>query len=114
MPFSFVSLLVPSLFLSSSWINTKKMSFSTLLVAALFIHSLPNVLASNIPRETSIYESAPDAQGWTPRPTEAPKVDLREIAKRDYLANAADYVLIAPDQTCGYVSGLAGMYIKPD
>lgn len=48
-----------------------------------------------------------DPQGVSPRPTQAPRLPV-DLRRRQFVADAADHVLIAPDNICGYVDGLPG------
>ena len=82
--------------------------FSLSLALAL-LESFTQASVLNLPRATPINPEL-DPQGWTPRPTASPEIPL-ELRRRAYLTNAAQYVLIAPDRTCGYVSGSSGKMI---
>jgi hypothetical protein len=66
--------------------------------------TLARSLTINAPRATSVAEgNLLDPQGWTPRPTDGPKFP-HELLRRQNV----DTVLVAPDETCGFISGLAG------
>ncbi|KAF8864327.1 hypothetical protein BDZ45DRAFT_797430 [Acephala macrosclerotiorum] len=84
------------------------MPFSLSILAIVLGSSLCEALVPDFPRATAIQDPLFDVVGWSPRPTAAPIVPRELFEKRDFLANSASYVLIAPDQTCGYVSALAG------
>jgi hypothetical protein len=58
-------------------------------------------LAHGIPQRTLTAEG-PDPQGWTPRPTDGPEL---ELLKRQFIAGQAGTVLVAPDEYCGFVDG---------
>ncbi|CZR53929.1 uncharacterized protein PAC_03811 [Phialocephala subalpina] len=84
------------------------MSFTLSVLAIVLGSSLCEALIPDFPRATAIQDPLLDGVGWSARPTAAPIVPRELFEKRDFLANSASYVLIAPDQTCGYVSALAG------
>lgn len=84
------------------------MSFTLSVLAIVLGSSLCEALIPDFPRATAIQDPLFDGVGWSARPTAAPIVPRELFEKRDFLANSASYVLIAPDQTCGYVSALAG------
>jgi hypothetical protein len=66
--------------------------------------SCVSAMVYNAPRATSQSEHG-DLPTFPPDPTPA-AVALPELFKRQSLYTA----LIAPDNTCGYISGLAGIY----
>jgi hypothetical protein len=43
-------------------------------------------------------------RGWSPRPTEPPSME--DLIRRQQILSS---VILAPDGTCGYVSGSSGM-----
>lgn len=90
------------------------MSFSLSILAIVLGSSLCEALIHDFPRATAIQDPLFDGVGWSPRPTAAPIVPRELFEKRDFLANSASFVLIAPDQTCGYVSALAGKEVLID
>ncbi|KAE8449245.1 hypothetical protein EG329_008412 [Mollisiaceae sp. DMI_Dod_QoI] len=83
------------------------MSFLSLL-AIVLCSSLCEALVPDFPRATPVQDPLFAPVGWSPRPTAPPKVPRDLFFKRDFLSNSASYILVAPDQTCGYVSGLPG------
>ena len=86
------------------------MGVSSLYRAAVFAASV-NALAYPGPQATDRVIIPSNAQ--TPRPT-APPIPHHELLKRQISGSASssgsygDTVFVAPDNTCGYVSGLAG------
>ena len=72
-------------------------------LSLLVFGALTNALAYEWPRATSIPEGElQDA----PRPTEAPRP--HELLRRQYEADVLTTMYIAPDRTCGFISGLSG------
>lgn len=71
-------------------------------------------MAYEAPRATAY--AAENGRGWTPVPTSKPRIPA-ELLKRGLLAQRqqteeedlfASTILVAEDQTCGYLSGAAG------
>lgn len=84
------------------------MSFYSILALLISSARICEALVPYLPRATQIQDPLFNPLGFSPRPTAAPKVPRELFYKRDFLSNSASYVLVAPDQTCGYVSGLPG------
>ncbi|KUJ08505.1 uncharacterized protein LY89DRAFT_741865 [Mollisia scopiformis] len=84
------------------------MSFLLSILAIVSYTSFCEALVPDFPDATPIQDPLFNPVGWSPKPTPPPKIPRDLFYKRDYLSNSASYVLIGPDQTCGYVSGLAG------
>lgn len=84
------------------------MSFHSILALLISCSRLCQALVPDLPRATQIQDPLFNPLGFSPRPTAAPKIPRELVYKRDFLSNSASYVLVAPDQTCGYVSGLPG------
>ncbi len=80
------------------------MALSVLRAAALF-GATAQALAYRGPRETLVASVPSDAQ--SPRPTLPPS--LPELRRRASPGSGTSTFLVAPDNTCGYVSGLQGM-----
>jgi hypothetical protein len=81
------------------------------LVLAAFL-SLSDGLAYNAPRATQLAEGQElSGHGWTPAPTSAPKYPheaLRRGLSNLNRRKLGSTVLVAEDETCGYLSGSAG------
>jgi hypothetical protein len=67
----------------------------------------------NVPRATSSTENEWSSQGWTPKPTEKPQVELkgRSLVERS-LSSGQLFGYTAQDNTCGYVNGVLGMLFE--
>jgi hypothetical protein len=67
----------------------------------------------NIPRATSSSENEWSSQGWTPKPTEKPRIELnkRDLFPRS-LTSGQLFGYTAQDNTCGYVNGVLGESIR--
>jgi hypothetical protein len=81
---------------------------SSVYVSGILFGAFSHAFVHNVPRQTSVAEELFDPQGWTPRPTSSPNSPLN-LFQRQVFPNDAGTVLIAPDNTCGYISGLQGM-----
>lgn len=76
---------------------------SSVLCIALF-ETVAHALAHDLPRQTSVREGNLRDSGRTPKPTAAPRIPPELRRRQDDLTT----VFIGPDQTCGFISGLAG------
>lgn len=84
-----------------------KMISSVLFLA--FWGVLSDALVLDLPRPTSVIKRQLLGPQIIPRPTAAPRLPQELRRRQDQLAIA----LIGPDQTCGFISGLAGIvFIK--
>jgi len=89
------------------------LSVSSFFVSAFLLCASSKVLAlvPDFPHQTSTSDELIDPRGWTPRPTEPPDAS-RLFGRQNLFPNFpgdASKILVAPDNTCGYVSGLQGM-----
>ena len=77
------------------------------IIATTALFALTNAVAFSGPEQTSMDpNAAAQFQGWTPRPTELPKahLDIRDGSSQAVLGYES------PDETCGFIDGLAGEY----
>ena len=72
--------------------------FTSLVLLSACVHAF-------VPRQTTAAGDILDPQGWSPRPTSSPSHPAN-IFERQFFPNDAGTVLVAPDNTCGYISGL--------
>lgn len=80
------------------------MAFQFVLSAAVFSTSIHG-LAFHAPRATLMAETEDRLQhSATPRPTVGPKLRRQLLRRQD----TGQSVFVAPDRTCGYISGLSG------
>lgn len=96
----------------------KSLGLTVAVAAAQFalIEASPPKL--QLPKATASVDVAAD--GWTPKPTPPPPGGLTKLRKRQTSARNGDKedegddegstVLIAPDNTCGYIDGRAGAH----
>jgi hypothetical protein len=80
---------------------------STTYISVALFGAFSYALVADVPRQTSTADEQLGLIGWSPRPTDTPNHPL-QIFGRQYFPNDAGKVLIAPDNTCGYISGLQG------
>jgi len=87
-----------------------------LLLSGLLLHPL-RALAylPELPIQTTTSDQAVAIQSWSPRPTENPALLPQHIFARQnnpffpQFSGDAGVVLVAPDNTCGYIGGRQGM-----
>jgi hypothetical protein len=76
-----------------------------ILIVFSFCISLISALAFDAPVATPVWKGFQlEPQGWSPKPTDAPSME--ELRKRQNIQN----LLLAPDGTCGYISGTSGIF----
>ena len=80
-----------------------KASRSHIAIAALF--ATANARNLDLPKPTGAFVLLLD--GISPRPTSAP-LGLHELLRRAGTTTTDETVLVAPDNTCGYISGRPG------
>jgi hypothetical protein len=81
------------------------------VTAMLFAHRISAIHLPKIPIETDAAKHGLNPQGWTPKPTNVPHIDLmrRNPLDRRQLTLGELIGYFAADNTCGYVEGSLGM-----
>ncbi|KAH6607990.1 hypothetical protein Trco_004303 [Trichoderma cornu-damae] len=77
-------------------------------VYAAFAALLAAVDARNLHQPRATAASGYGFGGFSPKPTTAPDFPFHQALHRRAVSSSPDVVYVAPDATCGYISGLAG------
>lgn len=84
----------------------------TAVVAAASVVIPAGAWKIDLPKPTEVLPASFAIDGWSPKPTSAP--ELRRMLRRQNDDNGDDEedqsMLVAPDATCGYISGLEGAH----
>jgi hypothetical protein len=95
----------------SSMAAMSKSSKLTAVLAAASVAIPAGAWRVDLPQPTEVLASSLVLEGWSPKPTSPP--ELRRMLRRQSNDDDEDddeSMLVAPDATCGYISGLEGAH----